>query len=268
MKFCQFLIVTCVLIGAAFADESLQECFQKDSISCLQLMVFRKAKSLFDQQNIDLVGGLSLVKSEEQRQGKSFSDNSAEVEAANDVDARENALESFMFENARNFFEERSLKLNIAGAARSLSTIIPDEVKANVRSLVVEGRGKKKILKKLMPLLGLLKLKLAGLAIILLFGIGLIAKKAILVSLISIAISGFLAIKKLLSKKGGGGGEHIEAVPYHGGGGGGGWSSGGGGGAGWNSYEPSHGGFGEYGSHSQPVGQSIAYSGHHKVARR
>lgn len=169
-------------------------------------------------------------------------------------------MESYLFSNARGFFEQRSLNWNVVNAARSLAGAIPDDVKSEVRALVVEGRGKKKMIKKLLPLLGLIKLKMAGLAILLLFGIGLIAKKAILVSMISIAISGFLALKKLFGKQGGG--EHIEAVPYHGGGG---WSSGGGG-AGWNSYEPH--GYGEYGAHSQPVGQSIAYSGHHKVARR
>lgn len=157
---------------------------------------------------------------------------------------------------AQNFFEERSLSWNFVSAARSLSNAIPDEVKSSVRSMVAEGRGKKKLIKKLLPLLGLIKLKLVGLAIIVLFGIGLIAKKAILISLISIAISGFLFLKKLLAKKmGGGHDEHASAS----------FSSGGSGG-GWNSYEPH--GFGDYGSHSSPIGQSIAYSGHHKVARR
>lgn len=48
-------------------------------------------------------------------------------------------------------------------------------------------------------------------------------------------------------------------------GGSGGWSSGGGGGGGgWNNYDS----YGEHGAHSQPIAQSIAYSGHHKVARR
>lgn len=153
-------------------------------------------------------------------------------------------------------------------AARSLSNAIPTEMKENVRELISEGRGKKKkLLKKIMPLLGLLKVKLAGLAVLGLFGIALIAKKAIFASLISLAISGFLLIKKLLAKKSGGGGGHEEVVAYHGssGGGGQGWSQGGSG-QGWNSYEPHS--FGEYGQHSAPVAQSIAYSGHHKVAKR
>lgn len=162
---------------------------------------------------------------------------------------------------------------NFVGAARSLANAIPEDIKADVREAVVEGRGKKKLLKKILPLLGLVKLKVAGLAILLLFGIGFLAKKAIFISLISIAISLFLAIKKLLSGggkgKGGGGVEHVEAVPYHGGGG---WSSGGGGSGGWSSGGygggDAHGGGYDYGQHSQPIGQTLAYSGHHKVARR
>jgi hypothetical protein len=268
MKFFNILIVTCALVGStAFADDSnFQECLQKDSISCIQMMVFRRAKSLFEQPSIEIFGGVSLVKAPSSEvEGKSLSDASGNVEAAESVEQREGALESFVFENARNFFAERSLKLNVVNVARSLSNAIPDEVKANIRDLVVEGRGKKKkILKKLLPILGLIKLKLVGLALIALFGIGLIAKKAILVSVLSLLISGFIAIKTLLAKKLGIGklaAEHIEAIPFQGGGG---WGAGGVGG-GWNSYDPH--GFGEYAAHSQPVAQSVAYSGH-KASRR
>lgn len=225
--------------------------------------VFRKAKSFFGQDNINLVGGLSIVRSGEQ--ARAFVDDSA-VEAADNVEARETALESFVMSQASNFFQARSLNFDFMTAARSLSNAIPTEMKENVRELITEGRGKKKkLLKKIMPLLGLLKVKLAGLAVLGLFGIALIAKKAIFASLISLAISGFLLIKKLLAKKSGGGG-HEEVVAYHGSTGGGqGWSQGGSG-QGWNSYEPHS--FGEYGQHSAPVAQSIAYSGHHKVAKR
>lgn len=239
------------------------------------MQVFRRAKSFFDQQNIELVGGLSLVKSEESSSNqRSLNDNTIEVESARSVEARENALESFLSTSARDFIEQRSLNWNFIGAARSLANAIPEDLKTDIREAVVEGRGKKKILKKILPLLGLVKLKVAGLAILLLFGIGFLAKKAIFISLISIAISLFLAVKKLLGGAGGGlggkgGVEHVEAVPYHGGGG---WSSGGGGSAGWSSGgygggADVHGGY-DYGQHSQPIGQTLAYSGHHKVARR
>jgi hypothetical protein len=39
------------------------------------------------------------------------------VETANDVEQRENALENFVTEGAKSFFQERSLNLDMATAA-------------------------------------------------------------------------------------------------------------------------------------------------------
>jgi len=289
----KIFIVSCLLISVVFAaDEpsNFQDCLEKDSISCVQVAVFRKAKSFFDQQTISLFGGLSLGKSE--RAGKSLDEPTIEIESANTVETRENALENYVMNRAKNFFQERSLSWDFAGTARSLSNAIPDDIKASVRALIVEERGKKKkILKKLIPLLGVLKVKFAVLGVFALFAIAIIAKKALLLAIISIAISGASVIQGLFSKlrgglggfgggsSGGSGGHgggyssggHEEIIAYTNGGsgGGGGWSSGGGGGGssgGWSSggYDS----YGEHGSHSSPVAQSIAYSGHHKVARR
>lgn len=256
----------------------------------MYLQVFRRAKAFFEQQNIDLFGGLSFAKNPAaaDRAGKALED-SNEIELANTVETRENALENFFINRAKNFFTERSLSWDFVGAGRSLSAAIPDEIKETVRGLIVEERGKKKkILKKLLPLLGLLKVKLAALGVLSLFGIAIIAKKALLLSIISIAISGASFIRGIFSKLGGGGGGassggyssggsgghgghggHEEIIAYTNGGGAstGGWSSGGGAASsgGWNSGYDS---YGEHGSHSSPVAQSIAYSGHHKVARR
>lgn len=293
----KIFIVSCLLISVVFAaDEpsNFQDCLEKDSISCVQVAVFRKAKSFFDQQTISLFGGLSLGKSE--RAGKSLDEPTIEIESANTVETRENALENYVLNRAKNFFQERSLSWDFAGTARSLSNAIPDDIKASVRALIVEERGKKKkILKKLLPLLGVLKIKFAILGVFALFAIGIIAKKALILSIISIALAGASAIRGIFSKlgglgglgggsssgggggghgggySGGHGGGHEEIIAYtnggSGGGGGGGWSSGGGGSSGgWSSggYDS----YGEHGSHSSPVAQSIAYSGHHKVARR
>ncbi len=249
----------------------------------LWFQVYRKAKSFFDQPTISIFGGLSLAKSE--RAGKSLEEPTIEIESANTVETRENALESYVMNRAKNFFQERSLSWDFANTARTLANANPDDIKESVRSLVVEERGKKKkLLKKLLPLLGLLKIKLAVFGVFALFAIGIIAKKALLLAIISIAISGASVIQGLFSKlrglggglggfgggsSGGHSGGHEEIIAYTNGGsgGGGGWSSGGGGsGGGWSSggYDS----YGEHGSHSSPVAQSIAYSGHHKVARR
>lgn len=244
------------------------------------MQVFRRAKSFFEQQSIDLFGGLSLTKTAE-RAGKSLDDSANEIESAASVEARESALEQFFLNRATNFFTERSLSWDFAGASRSLSAAIPEELKESVRGLIVEERGKKKkILKKLLPLLGLLKVKFAVLGVIALFGIAIIAKKALLLSVLSIAISAASFFRNAIGKLGGGGASsggwssssghghgHEEIIAYTNGGGAssGGWSSGGGsaGAGGWGNaggYES----YGEHGSHSSPVAQSIAYSGHHK----
>lgn len=107
-------------------------------------------------------------------------------------------------------FKLGSISWDFANAGRSLANAIPDEVKESVRALVVEGRTKKKIIKKLLPLLGLLKLKLAALAVLAIAGIAIIAKKALITSLIAIAIAGAGAlsgaVSKLLGRRGGLGG--------------------------------------------------------------
>jgi len=274
-------IVSCMLLSVAFAEAIpstqpstfLQECFDSDSISCVQNTIYRRAREFFDQQKINFIGGVTFTKSNE-RSGKSL-EPEPQVEAATTVQARELALEDYLLARVKNFFNERSISWDFASAGRSIANAIPDEIKESVRSMVEEGRTKKKILKKILPLLGLLKIKLAALAVLAIAGIAIIAKKALITSLIAIAIAGAGAlsgaVSKLLGRRGGsaglGGwssGSNVEEIiAYTNGGASNGWSSGGQQG-GWNSYDT----YGEHGAHSQPVAQQIAYSGHHKVARR
>uniref|UniRef100_A0A182YGI8 Uncharacterized protein n=1 Tax=Anopheles stephensi TaxID=30069 RepID=A0A182YGI8_ANOST len=235
-------LLICVLsVCALAAAQDFKECLDKDSISCLQLTFYRKARDFFDQPQISLAGGLSFVKTAG-RDSRSYNADSAQIESTNSVETREDALENYVFERSVSFLRERSLNLDMAGAARSLSTVIPEEVKGQMRAMVAEARGKKKILKALLPILGLVKLKIVGLALLALLGIALIAKKALIVSVIALVLSKFLFLKKLLSKK-------EEHTSYHG-------SSGG-----WESS-----GYGDYGSHSQPA-HSIAYAGHKPVRK-
>jgi hypothetical protein len=60
---------------------------------------------------------------------------------------------------------------------------------------------KKKFMKQLIPLLIALKVKLSAFAVIAYIVIALIAKKALLASLISLLVSGFIGIKKLLASQ-------------------------------------------------------------------
>lgn len=196
--------------------------------------IYRKAREFFESPKIELIGGLSFIRPAG-RDARSSNIDGTSVEQANDVEQRESALENFVTEGAKGFFQERSLNLDMASAARSVAGAIPEEVKSSVRSLVSEARGKKKkLIKHLLPILGLVKLKFAALAVVALFGIALIAKKALVISIIALILSKFLLIKKLLSKGKGDGaavGGLLDA-------------------------------FDSLGAHSQPVGQQLAYSGH------
>lgn len=66
---------------------------------------------------------------------------------------------------------------------------------------IVSGRGKKKLLKTIIPLLLAAKLKIGMMATMAYFSIALIAKKAIFASMLSIAISTFLGLKSLWATK-------------------------------------------------------------------
>lgn len=231
--FRKIVLALCV-IGVATAQENFKDCLQKDSISCVQLAIYRKAREFFESPKIELMSGLSFIKPTG-RDARSSNIDGTFVEQAADVEQRENALENFVTEGAKTFFQERSLNLDMASAARSVAGAIPEEVKSSVRSMVSEARGKKKkLLKSLLPILGLVKLKFAALAIVALFGIALIAKKALVISIIALILSKFLLIKKLLSKGGkgesGSSGGLLDA-------------------------------FDSLGAHSQPA-QSLAYAGH------
>lgn len=228
------IVLALCVIGVATAQENFKDCLEQDSISCVQMTIYRKARAIFESPKIDIFGGLSFVK-QAGRDARSANIDDAAVVSARSVEDRENALENFVTEGAKSFFQERSLNLDMASAARSVSDAIPEEVKSSVRSLVSEARGKKKkILKSLLPILGLVKLKFAALAVIALFGIALIAKKALIISIIALILSKFLLIKKLLSKgkseHGGSSGGLLDA-------------------------------FDSIGAHSQPA-QSLAYAGH------
>lgn len=220
------------------------------------LQAFRKAREFFNQKSIPIFAGLSLDKKPVEGRDARSSENilsENKIEASEDVESRSNAIQSYVANNLANFVNQRSLSVNLVDAARSLmgfDSTAEEVIEVEEDVPGEEGRSKKKkVLKKvkksILPLLLAIKMKVAVLAVITFFGIALIAKKALLASLISLAISGFIGLKKLLAKKS----HHYvaEEVPYHGG-----WSSGGG----WDYHGDSH------GAYSSPVAQHLAYSGH------
>ncbi|XP_034949971.1 uncharacterized protein Osi6 [Chelonus insularis] len=215
--------LTFVCLSMAFvliSGQNIDECLEQDSISCIQRSLYRKAKEFFNKDNIELIGGVSLVKNTN-RNSKSGKEvmYDQEIEAANDITDRQSALENFVGEEVNNFLAGRSLRINFAPAiekightARTIVDSVPKEIN-DVVNEVVEGRGKKKFL-KVIPLLLAAKAKLGLLATLGFFGIALLAKKAILVSLISLAVSGFIGLKNMWSNGG-------SVTPYNAGG----WSA-------------------------------------------
>ncbi|XP_061386529.1 keratin, type II cytoskeletal 5 [Musca vetustissima] len=291
MKF--FVATTCVLLLAsgilanpAIKDNTVEQngvfakCLEADSISCLQLTLYRKAKSFFDNPQIELFGGVSLIKSNEGRQGKSLDETAVAVENAPTIEARTTEMGNYMLTNAKNFFAERSLNFNFANAARSVARAIPDDIKADLRELVVESRTgkKKKLLKKFLPILLGVGAKVAVLGIGSIFGLLFIAKKALVISVIAFFLALAAGAGSGLSRLGGSGGAggllgglgglfggKSSGAATVGSSGAGGWSSGGASTGGWSSGNSA--GWDSHGAYSSPVAQTIAYSGY-KQSRR
>lgn len=217
------------------------------------------------------------MKANEGRQGKSL-DNTLAVEAAPTVEARTAEMGNYFMDNAKSFFAERSLNFNFANAARSVARAIPDDIKADLRELVVESRTrKKKLLKKFLPILLGVGAKIAVLGVGSIFGLLFLAKKALVVSVIAFFLALAAGASSGLGRLGGAGGSGGGLLGGLGGLFGGknsgsaaastgGWSSGGGSSsAGWSSGGNS--GWDSHGAYSSPVAQTIAYQGY-KAARR
>lgn len=191
--------------------EEINKCLENDSISCIQRNLYRRAKEFFDNDNIELINGVTLVKSADSRNARSSKEviYEQEINTANNVADRQHVLENFVGESAKDFLSGRSLKINftpaiekIGQSARAIVNSVPEEINEAV-DVLVEGRGgKKKLLKTLAPLIVAAKAKVGILAALAFFAISFLAKKAIFASLISIAISGFLGLKSLWSKGG------------------------------------------------------------------
>ncbi|XP_049859827.1 uncharacterized protein LOC126354315 isoform X2 [Schistocerca gregaria] len=263
------------------AISTLDSCLKKDSIQCMQLVAYRNIRAFFDRDSIPLVTGLSLVR--ESEVGSAVSSTSAarelgrQVEEAQDVSSREQALEQFALGEAAAFVRERSLRVDLPQLARATARAIADRLPTDVRTkmseLITEGRGKKKALKVLLPILLVAGVKAAGAVALSVLGLALLAKKALLVSALALLVAGALVVLKLASQS-----RHpqhevhearpvpVAAVvggPYSYGAVGGGYPVGGG-----VAYESTGYSHGEFSAHPAPVAaHSIAYSAHKPVRR-
>jgi len=121
----------------------------QDSIACAQMQLFRSVRSFFDQDKVELMGGLSLIKTE--KKARSLAAETAEdvnkVESARDANDRETALEDFTMHKVMRFFQERTLHWNlspvvteVSETARSVVAQIPPNIKTKISNYIEEGK--------------------------------------------------------------------------------------------------------------------------------
>lgn len=124
------------------------------SVECAQVNIYRSVRSFFDQDKIDLLGGLSLIKTGHEdgsrrdgaRSVKPEDADAEHVEHARNTDEREAALEEFTVHRVMRFFRERSLHWNlspvvteVSETARSVVDSIPPQIKSKISNYIEEG---------------------------------------------------------------------------------------------------------------------------------
>jgi hypothetical protein len=108
-------------------------------------------RSFFDQDRVDLTGGISLVREEgnkNQAKARATEDIVAEEQIleAEDFERRESALESFVYRKLITFFQERSVRWNFSpvtdemATARGIAENLPDDLRQTITNLDTEGQ--------------------------------------------------------------------------------------------------------------------------------
>ncbi|XP_063229137.1 uncharacterized protein LOC134534585 [Bacillus rossius redtenbacheri] len=201
-----------------YAGRVLDACGDKELAACLGAKAVAALGRAEAAPRIALLPGLALVRSADApaRDAKALA---SEAEVHNSLEQGAAAgdqvgrLADMLLEAAARFFRSHVLQFRLPeGAAQPLQRALD------------EGRGKKKILKTLMPLIMGIGLKLMALLPIGLGVIGLLAAKALLVSKVALILAGVLAAQKLLGSGGGLSGLG-SAAGWASGNSGGGWSS-------------------------------------------
>lgn len=110
-------LLAVLLVAAVATAQTLDECLEQDSISCIQKSLYRRAKEFFSKDNVEIVRGVSLVKSQDSRAAKSSDDLvfDQEIETAkSSVTDRQNALENFVTDKISGFISSRSLQVKVS----------------------------------------------------------------------------------------------------------------------------------------------------------
>lgn len=110
----KFLILTTAVVftTGVVSGQSIDECLKQDSISCVQKTLYRTAKEFFSKDKLELINGVSLVKSNVNARSIKELAYDQEMEAANNIAERQNSLENFISDETGQFLTGRSLRVH------------------------------------------------------------------------------------------------------------------------------------------------------------
>ncbi|XP_018896581.1 uncharacterized protein [Bemisia tabaci] len=182
------------------------DCINKGSASCIKYKLFSFVDKILSKDSFSLTEGVTVVKT---ANANGFSDGAPR---SLESETKSDDLESMFLNRVESFLKTHSLKVDLRGsdvlnAVNSAGRAFGDDASYDDSDAQETGRKKvKKAGKTLLPLLMLLKMKLAALIPFALGAIALIAGKALLIGKIALLLSAIIGLKKLLS--------HQKTVTY------------------------------------------------------
>ncbi|CAK1541117.1 unnamed protein product [Leptosia nina] len=196
-------VVCCSPVEYGFSENivgAVSECVENDTSLCLKEKAVKLTEKLAITKDVNLLEGLTLVNTGSVRSARSYEALSV------DPKERESQLEERIVNNVGDFLDNHVLQLRLSDDSEES------------RGLDEEGRGKKKNkkkLKQLLPILLLLKLKMAALIPLFLGIIAFVAVKAVFLGKIAFAVQAVSLIRRLLSKNNSFSGSTISTAPAH-----------------------------------------------------
>ncbi|PSN49205.1 hypothetical protein C0J52_16940 [Blattella germanica] len=188
----------------------LEDCAEKDLVQCIGIKTITAMDRAARMADIQVLDGVSLIKNgevEDARDGRALmSEDEIQNSLEQDPSQKTSRLVEYLVRAAARFLNTHVLQFKL-----------PEFEPEQVQRALSEARGKKKMLKALLPIIMGVAAKLALVIPLGLGLIGFLALKALLVSKVALILAGVVALQKLF----GGGG--LGGL----GGGKNGWSSGG-----------------------------------------
>ncbi|KAL4708607.1 hypothetical protein ACJJTC_014215 [Scirpophaga incertulas] len=176
----------------------VKSCSEEDMSLCLKERALRYVENINSAREVSITDGVSLIGTGSGRSARSYEP------LAEEPKARENQVESRLLDATAEFLENHVIQLRVPK-----STV--DDVKRSLE----EGRGKKKKLKQLLPILALLQLKVQSLIPLFLGVIAFAAVKGLILAKAALLASAVLLLKKLLSKHDHHESYEVVAHPHH-----------------------------------------------------